>query len=256
MPDSYQVITGGITIKLLMGDCLELMQDLPAKSIDMVLADLPFGTTKQVWDKVIDMPALWAQYHRVVKDNGAIVLFAKPPFDKVLACSNLKYYRYDWVWEKSRATGHLNAAKMPLQAHENICVFYQYSPYYNPQKTIGHKPVNAFYTRNSGECYGSADLVTCGGGNTDRFPRSVLKYPPVPNKQRLHPNEKPVPLLENLVLTYTKPGDFVLDNTAGSASTGEACFNTGRNYIGMEKIPLIYKTAEQRLICLARKIAI
>jgi len=234
-------------IDLQQGNCLELMDDLPSNSIDMVLADLPFGTTRQKWDKVIDMPELWKQYNRIVKDSGAIVLFAKPPFDKVLACSNLSMYRYDWIWEKSRATGHLNASKMPLQAHENICVFYKKLPTYNPQKTAGHKPVNSFYTRKSGECYGGAERVTSGGGNTDRHPRSVLRYAPVPNKDRLHSNQKPIDLLINMILTYTVPGQKVLDNTMGSGSTGEASYLTGRDFIGMEKTPSIYLTAEQRL---------
>lgn len=137
-------------IKLLHGDCLDLMPShIADASVDMILADLPFGTTRQTWDKVIDMQRLWREYERVIKPAGAIVLFAKPPFDKVLACSNLPLYRYDWVWEKTRATGHLNANKMPLQAHEYICVFYKQQPEYHPQKTQGHKPVNKFYTRHS-----------------------------------------------------------------------------------------------------------
>lgn len=228
------------------------MTAIPTGSIDMVLADLPFGTTKQKWDKVIDMPALWEQYSRIVKDNGAIVLFAKPPFDKVLSCSNLDMYRYDWIWEKTRATGHLNSGRMPLQAHENICVFYKKQPTYNPQKTTGHKPVNRFYTRKSGECYGGADKITEGGGNTDRHPRTVLTYAPVPTRERLHPNQKPVALLNNLILTYTKPGERVLDNTMGSGSCGESCHETGRDFIGMEKTPKIYDTAARRLSFLAK----
>lgn len=237
-------------MELLHGDCLELMAALPDNSVDMVLADLPFGTTKQSWDKVIDMSSLWKQYRRVVKQNGAIVLFAKPPFDKVLACSNLKMYRYDWIWEKTRPTGHLNAKKMPLQAHENICVFYKRLPHYDPQKTTGHKPVNAFYTRKSGECYGSASAVTSGGGSTERYPRTVLQYPPVPNNSRLHPNQKPVELLENMILTYTKPGQVVLDNTMGSGSTGEACFNTDRQFVGMEMTESIFNDAVERMVSL------
>ncbi|UTZ35030.1 site-specific DNA-methyltransferase (plasmid) [Vibrio campbellii] len=242
-------------MKLLQGDCLELMASIPDHSVDMVLADLPFGTTKQEWDKIIDMPLLWSQYQRIVKPNGAIVLFAKPPFDKVLACSNLHDYRYDWIWEKSRATGHLNSSRMPLQAHENICVFYHRQPLYNPQKTTGHKPVNAFYTRKSGACYGDADSVTSGGGSTERHPRSILRYPPVPNKGRLHANQKPVELLENLILTYTNEGDVVLDNTMGSGSTGEACFNTNREFIGIEKTPAIYEKAQRRLTLLSNRTA-
>ncbi len=227
-----QVITAPT---MLLGDCLELMASLPDSSVDMVLADLPFGTTRQSWDKVIDPGALWREYRRVAKPSAAIVLFAKPPFDKVLAASNLAMYRYDWIWEKTRATGHLNANRMPLQAHENICVFYRRQPEYHPQKSEGHKPVNAYYTRHSGECYGDADKHQAGGGNTDRHPRSVIKCAPVPNNQRRHPNQKPVELLAKLIRTYTSPGQVVLDNTMGSGSTLAACIETGRVGIGMEK---------------------
>ena len=233
--------------RLLHGDCLEMMPEIESGSVDMVLADLPFGTTRQAWDKVIDMPALWKEYRRVTKPNAAILLFAKPPFDKVLACSNLPMYRYDWIWEKTRATGHLNANRMPLQAHECICVFYRQQPEYYPQKTTGHAPVNAFYTRHSGACYGDAETARAGGGNTDRYPRSVLRYAPVPNIDRLHPNQKPVDLLKYLILTYTSPGQTVLDNTAGSGSTLVACMETGRYGIGIEKDREIYGMACDRV---------
>ena len=230
--------------KLMQGDCLELMPSLPTGSVDMVLADLPFGTTRQHWDKVIDPVALWREYRRVVKPDGAIVLFAKPPFDKVLATSNLAMYRYDWIWEKTRATGHLNSSRMPLQAHEYICVFYQRQPEYHPQKTEGHKPVNAYYTRHSGQCYGGAEKRQHGGGNTDRHPRSVIKCAPVPNRERRHPNQKPLELLVPLILTYTSPGQVVLDNTMGSGATMEACIETGRFGIGMEKVQKTFMEAQ------------
>lgn len=242
-----------MTIKLMQGDCLELMKDLPSGSVDMALADLPFGTTRQHWDKVIDPVALWREYRRVVKPDGAIVLFAKPPFDKVLATSNLAMYRYDWIWEKTRATGHLNASRMPLQAHEYICVFYQRQPEYHPQKTEGHKPVNAYYTRHSGECYGGADKHQSGGGNTDRHPRSVIKCAPVPNSERRHPNQKPVELLSMLIRTYTSPGQVVLDNTMGSGSAMEACIETGRDGIGMEKVKGTFSRANDYIDALLYK---
>lgn len=229
-----------LTPTLMQGDCLELMTSLPTGSVDMVLADLPFGTTRQHWDKIIDPIALWREYRRVVKPNGAIVLFAKPPFDKVLAASNLGMYRYDWIWEKTRATGHLNANRMPLQAHENICVFYRRQPEYHPQKTVGHRPVSAYYSRHSGKCYGQADKCQTGGGNTDRHPRSVIKCAPISNSERRHPNQKPVELLIPLILTYTSLGQVVLDNTMGSGSTMEACIDTGRVGIGMENDPIIF----------------
>ena len=232
-------------MRLLNDDCLSVMSEFSENSIDMILADLPFGTTRQKWDKVIDMQELWKTYERIIKPNGAIVLFAKPPFDKVLACSNLTLYRYDWIWEKSRATGHLNANRMPLQSHENICVFYKKQPVYNPQKTTGHRPVNSFYTRSSGDIYGKADGIKHGGGNTDRYPRSVLKYSPVPNKNRLHPNQKPTELLNELILTYTNKGETVLDNTMGSGSTGVSCLYLDRKFIGIESDLSIFKTAKK-----------
>ena len=237
-----------MSIKLMQGDCIELMPNLPTGSVDMVLADLPFGTTRQPWDKVIDPAALWREYRRVVKKDGAIVLFAKPPFDKFLAGSNLDMYRYDWIWEKTRATGHLNANRMPLQAHEYICVFYQRQPEYHPQKTEGHKPVNPYYTRHSGECYGGADKLQSGGGNTDRHPRSVIKCASVPNSKRRHPNQKPLELLVPLILTYTSPGQVVLDNTMGSGATMEACLDTGRNGIGMEMVEKTFISASEYIV--------
>ncbi|MFM5246470.1 DNA-methyltransferase [Aeromonas caviae] len=246
-----------MTIKpvLMLGDCMDLLPTIESNSIDMILADLPFGTTRQKWDKVIDPAALWKQYRRIAKPNAAIVLFAKPPFDKVLAASNLSMYRYDWIWEKTRATGHLNANRMPLQAHENICVFYSRQPEYHPQKTDGHPPVNSYYTRHSGECYGEADSHRAGGGNTDRHPRSVIKCAPVPNSERRHPNQKPVELLANLILTYTSPGQVVLDNTMGSGAAMEACIKTGRAGIGMEKDQITFAEASSYISMITNKVA-
>lgn len=235
------------SISLIHGDCLDVMIDIPDDSIDMILADLPFGTTRQKWDSVIDFNSLWKEYKRITKPNAAIILFAKPPFDKVLACSNLPMYRYDWIWEKTRATGHLNANRMPLQAHENICVFYKKPPDYYPQKSEGHKPVNAYYTRRSGECYGSANQQQSGGGNTDRHPRSVLKYAPVSGKTRLHPNQKPIELLKYLIKTYTRRGALILDNTMGVGSVPGACRDTNRDCIGIESDVEYYNIAISRL---------
>ena len=161
-------------------DCLEGMKMIPDKSIDMIFTDLPYGTTNCKWDSAIPLNLLWEQYERVIKDDGAILLFAQTPFDKVLGASNLKLLRYEWIWEKTAATGHLNAKKMPLKAHENILVFYKKLPTYNPQKTTGHKPVNSFTkyidTQNKGEIYNKVNKEIVGGGATDRYPRSVLKY--------------------------------------------------------------------------------
>lgn len=153
--------------KLYKGDCLEVMIDIPDKSIDMILCDLPYGTTRCKWDSIIDLEKLWEQYNRIIKDNGAIVLFAQTPFDKVLGASNLKMLKYEWIWEKTQATGHLNAKKMPMKAHENILVFYKKLPTYNPQKTTGHKPINSYTkyisTQNKSDLYGKVNKEISGG---------------------------------------------------------------------------------------------
>lgn len=219
---------------MLIGDCLEILPTLPAASVDMVLADPPYGVTRNDWDQRIDFVRLWAELRRVVKPTAAVVLCAAPPFDKMLAASNLGEYRYDWVWEKGNATGHLNAKRQPLRAHEYLLVFYREPPTYNPQKTTGHKPVNAFYTRHSGSNYGSADASTSGGGATDRYPRSVLRFSSDKQRDSRHPTQKPIDLMRYMVRTYTKPGDTVLDFCAGSGTTGRACEAEGRAFIGIE----------------------
>lgn len=177
-------------IDLKKGDCLKLMNDIPDKSIDMILCDLPYGTTQNKWDSIIPLDKLWEQYCRVIKDNGAIVLFAQTPFDKVLGCSNLKMLKYEWIWEKTSATGHLNAKKMPMKAHENILVFYKKLPTYNPQKTTGHTPVHS-YTKHQddGSNYGKTLIGISGGGSTERYPRSVQVFKTDKQKEALHPTQ-------------------------------------------------------------------
>ena len=220
---------------LYQGDCLELMKTITDCSIDMVLCDLPYGTTHCSWDSLIDLSRLWKEYRRIVKPNGAILLFSQSPFDKVLAVSNLEEFRYEWIWEKNRATGHYNAGKMPLKAHENILVFYRTLPNYYPQKTTGHAPINHYTKKkdvqSSTPLYQYATKEYSGGGETDRFPRDVLYFP---TERGLHPTQKPVDLCEYLIKTYTKEGDVVLDNCMGSGTTGVAALRTGRRFIGME----------------------
>lgn len=186
-----------------------------------------------------------------MKKNGAVALFAQTPFDKVLGCSNLRNLRYEWIWEKSNATGHLNAKKMPMRAHENILIFYRRQPTYNPQKTDGHQPVNSYThyidTQNRTEIYQKATKEVKGGGNTDRYPRSVVKGHSDKQTSHLHPTQKPVWLCERLVLTYTNPGEVVLDCCAGSASIGVACCRTGRRYIGIENEKQYYDVMRTRL---------
>ena len=230
-----------------LGDCLEVMQDIKDKSIDMILCDLPYGTTRCKWDSIIDLEKLWQQYCRIIKDNGAIVLFAQTPFDKVLGCSNLKMLRYEWIWEKEQGTGNLNANKMPLKKHENILVFYKKLPIYHPQFTKGtaYKIVRKY---NDNEIFGKTG--TKDGYITEnigkRYPVSILQY----NrelKNRFHPTQKPVALLEYLIKTYTNENDLVLDNCIGSGSTAVAAHNINRNFIGIEKDIKYYKIALERL---------
>ena len=215
--------------KIMQGDCLELMKDIPDGSVDMILADLPYGTTRNKWDSIIPLDELWVHYMRIIKDDGAIVLTAQTPFDKVLGVSNLKLLKYEWIWRKPSGTGHLNAKKMPMKNHENVLVFYKKLPTYNPQMTVG-KP----YTQKSGRASSNynpqSSVVTINTGN--RYPLSVLEF--ATNKS-LHPTQKPVALFEYLIKTYTNEGDLVLDNVAGSGTTGVACQNLNRKYILIEK---------------------
>lgn len=233
------------------GNCLEVMKSIPDGSVDMILADLPYGTTKCKWDSVIDLEKLWLQYERVIKNNGAIVLTAQTPFDKVLGNSNLKLLKYEWIWEKTQATGHMNAKKMPMKAHENVLVFYKNIPTYNPQKTNGHKPINSYTkyvkTQNNTELYGEMKLEISGGGETDRYPRSVLLFPSDKQTSCLHPTQKPLALMEYFVKTYSNENDIVLDNTAGSGTTAIACINTNRNYILIEKEQKYFDIINERI---------
>lgn len=224
--------------QILQGDCLELMNNIPDKSIDMILCDLPYGTTKCKWDSIIDLDLLWKQYCRIIKDNGAILLFAQTPFDKILGSSNLPMLKYEWIWEKTTATGHLNAKKMPMKAHENILVFYKKSPLYNAQKTYGHerKVSKAEHKVNciESDVYNKGQKLTTYD-STERYPRSVLKFKTDKQKEALHPTQKPVDLCKYLIETYTNENELVLDNTAGSGTTAIACLKSNRKFIVMEK---------------------
>ena len=237
--------------QLLYGGCLELMRRIPDRSIDMILCDLPYGTTRCKWDSIIDLQLLWIQYERIIKNNGAIVLTAQTPFDKVLGCSNLKMLKYEWIWEKSSATGHLNAKKMPMKAHENVLVFYKKLPIYNYQKTEGHKRKvsKAEHKINckESEVYNKGQKLTTYD-SAERYPRSVLKFPNDKQKSKLHPTQKPVALMEYLIKTYTNEGDLVLDNCAGSGTTAIACLNTNRKYIVMEQEKKYYDIIVDRVL--------
>lgn len=215
------------------------MKELPDKSVDMILCDLPYGVTQNKWDVIIPFDELWAEYTRVIKDRGAIVLTATKPFSALLLASNPKLYRYDIIWRKNKSTGFLNANRMPLRQHEEILVFYKKLPTYNPQKTLGHKKVNSFTKHTSdGSNYGQTQAGIAGGGQTDRYPTSVVDIPVMNNDdpRKFHPTQKPVALFEWLIKTYTNEGEIVLDNCIGSGTTGVACLKNKRHFIGFETV--------------------
>jgi DNA modification methylase len=234
---------------LLHGDCLKLMPTLPDASVDMILCDLPYGTTQNKWDSVIPLDLLWPQYWRIAKPGTPIVLMAQTPFDKVLGVSCIGQLRYEWIWEKTAATGFLNAKKAPLKAHENVLVFYRQQPTYNPTMTKGAviKRVNASYA-NHGDNYGKSNSVRGPYESTQRYPRSVQKFAKDNRMLSQHPTQKPVALMEYLIRTYTNPGDVVIDNCMGSGTTGVACVNTGRDFIGMEQDEKYFELAFKRIM--------
>jgi site-specific DNA-methyltransferase (adenine-specific) len=222
-------------IDLRFGDTIEQMKLIPDKSIDAIICDLPYGTTACKWDNIIPFDKLWNEYNRIIKDNGVIALFGREPFSSKVRLSNENNYRYDWIWEKSKATNFLFAKQMPLIAHEDIMIFYKKIPTYNPQKTKG-KPYNkGIEKRNKIEAVG-----TIGNGNLiinesgDRNPRSVIYFRTAESEGKFHPTQKPISLMEYLILTYSNENDTILDNTFGSCTTGIACINTNRNFIGIE----------------------
>ena len=231
-------------MELLNGDCLELMKNIPDKSIDMILCDLPYGTTHNKWDNVIPMKPLWEQYNRIIKDHGAIVLFSQMPFGASLIMSNPKMFRYEWIWEKNQAVGFLNAKKMPLRKHENILVFYKHLPTYNPQGLIKlDEPIQEEGSANrNGKNYGVADKSFIR--THTNYPTDIITFS---KDAGYHPTQKPVDLLEYLIKTYTNEGDLVLDNCMGSGSTGVACVNTNRDFIGMELNEEYFKIACGRI---------
>lgn len=234
---------------LLHGDCLQLMKDIPDKSVNMIFTDLPYGTTNCSWDCPIDLDELWKEYKRVLKDDGCIALWAQAPFDKVLACSNLPMFRYEWIIEKTKATGHLNAKKMPMKSHENVLIFYNKLPTYHPQMTEGHTPVHNFTKHtDDGDCYGVTKTGISGGGSTQRYPRDVLKFKWDTQKSNLHPTQKPVEACKYFIKTYTNPGDVVLDSCMGSGTTGLACKELNREFIGIELTERYFNIAQNRLM--------
>jgi len=235
-------------ITLIQGDCLIEMKNIPDKSIDAIICDLPYGTTACKWDTVIPFEPLWKEYKRVIKDNGAIVLTGAEPFSSTLRMSNLKWFKYDWIWDKVKGTGFLNAKKQPMRNHEIVSVFYKKQCTYNPQKTFGHNKKESFRAKHlQTDVYGEMKN-DYSYSSTERYPRSIQVFSTDTQNYSLHPTQKPVALLEYLIKTYTNEGDTVLDNTMGSGTTGVACKNLNRSFIGIEMDNKYFEIAKKRII--------
>ena len=235
----------------ILGDCLEWMPTIRAGSVDMILADLPYGRTRHSKDVPIPFAPLWEQYRRVIKPNGCIALFADGLFMAELMLSNPKWWRYNLVWDKHLITGFLNANRQPLRRHEEVCIFYGSPPTYNPQKVKGemnHSKGKAQGTpigvNNYGEYYSVDNRDVLGDM---KHPTSILSFPKTHPSVAAHRTEKPVALLEWLIRSYTNPGEVVLDNVMGSGSTGVACVNTGRSFIGIDNDPECFNVAQRRI---------
>jgi len=235
-------------IDLRNGNCLEVMKFIPDKSIDAIITDPPYGTTACKWDNVIDFELMWEQLNRIIKTNGAIVLFGSEPFSSALRMSNIKNYKYDWVWEKSKATNFLNAKKQPLRAKENISVFYKKQPFYNPQMSKGEAYNKGIRKKQSkDDVYGNYNQSE-GRSEGARYPRDVMYFKTAESEGKtFHKTQKPVALMEYLIKTYTNENETVLDFTMGSGSTGVAAKNTNRNFIGIEMDDNYFKIATDRI---------
>ena len=230
---------------LIQGECLKEMLKLEDNSVDMILCDLPYGVTACDWDNKLNLNSLWEQYNRIIKKNCPIVLFSSMPFTVELVSSNLKKFNYCWYWIKNQGTNFFHAKRMPIRKVEEICIFN--SKVYYPQMSGGHVPTNSAKGCSNGVIYFGDNKRNYEGGSTERFPTNVLEYKCVNNYKKLHPNEKPVDLLEYLIRTYTLEKQTVLDNCMGSGSTGIACLNTNRNFIGIELDQKYYNIAKTRL---------
>lgn len=245
-----------MSYELYQGDCLEIMKNIKNKSVDMILCDLPYGvTSKNKWDTIIPYEPLWKEYKRIIKDNGAIILFGQDKFTAKTMLSNEKMHRYNLIWNKVLISGFLNAGRMPLREHEDIMVFYKKLPTYNPQFTEG-KPLHGMgekfkKVKNNNNNYN--DFNSCNNpsanrkGDTRKYPKSILTFPRKPSSKMLHPTEKPVELLEYLIKTYSNENDVILDNCMGSGGTGVACLKTNRNFIGIELDKGYFNIAKDRI---------
>ena len=233
-------------ITLKKGDCLELMKDIPDKSIDMILCDLPYGTTACKWDTIIPFEPLWEQYERIIKDNGAIVLTASQPFTTKLINSNVALFRYEWIWEKSRPSNFFFAKKGAMKYHENVLVFYKKLPTYNPIMIKGQKAHDSRGGISKNNITGTSNVRKPNTSNL-KYPSSIIKVKSTDSTRNLHPTQKPTELFEYLIKTYTNEGETVLDNVMGSGTTGVACKNLNRNFIGMELDEDYFNIAKERI---------
>lgn len=231
-------------INLMQGDCLERMKEIPDGSVDMVLTDPPYGTTACKWDTVIDLDAMWSHLKRVVKPNGAIVMTASQPFTTVLIASNIKMFKYCWVWEKGRFSNQMLAKKQPLKIHEDVCVFYAKQPQYNPQGLVEVNKQTKQGAKITDNIGGGVRLTSYTQTHTN-YPKTIQRFKSA--GKTVHPTQKPVALMEYLIRTYTSEGDTVLDFTMGSGTTGAACVNTGRRFIGIELDEGYFDIAKQRI---------
>ena len=237
-------------MNLMLGDCLERMKEIPDGSVDMILADPPYGTTACKWDSVIDLPLMWEQLNRIIKPSGAIVLFGSEPFSSFLRCSNIKDYKYDWYWQKERPTNVMQVKRRAGKVVETISVFYSSQCLYNPQKTVhtGELRTNKVKNGSLGKLIDSnCGVPTSYRDDRTRYPIQVLKFNRDCLKSNLHPTQKPVALMEYLIKTYTQEGETVLDFVMGSGTSGIAAKNTGRKFIGIEKDAGYFEIAKQRL---------
>lgn len=234
-----------MNIDLHLGDCLELMRGLADNSVDMVLCDLPYGTTKNKWDSIIPLEQLWSEYRRIRKPNAAMIFTAMQPFTTALISSNHREFRYCLVWDKVGTTGFQTAKVMPLRRHEDICVFYDAKPTYNPAMEVRGKPRKKGGSKTDNGCYGV--LRSAESHNNTYYPTSIIQVSNASKQGLVHPTQKPVALMEYLVRTYSNPGDLVLDNCMGSGTTGVACVNTGRAFIGMEMDAGYFEIARKRI---------
>jgi|TARA_R100000654_G_scaffold20878_1_gene42161 site-specific DNA-methyltransferase (adenine-specific) len=235
-------------IQLINDDCLKVLPTIPNGSIDLILTDPPYGTTACRWDSIIPFDPMWKELKRIIKDNGCIALFGSEPFSSSLRISNIKWFRYDWVWEKTRPTGFFLAKKQPLKIHENISIFYKKQCFYNPiKKKADEKKIDKRKTFNpTSNPYLGGIIKNRTKDDGTRFPLSIQKFPSISQKGQ-HPTQKPVALLEYLIKTYTNKNDTVLDFTMGSGTTGVASKNLNRNFIGIEKDQKYFEVVKQRI---------